>query len=77
MSLKSVAPEMQGLSKNIGYQKHFSVPYQVSMNSGYHYCNGALISSTWVLSSASCYKKRVEIRLGEHNIGTNEGREQL
>ena len=53
------------------------MPYQVSLNSGYHYCGGALISSMWVLSSASCFKSRVEVRLGEHNIQKTEGKEQL
>ncbi|KAJ0055074.1 hypothetical protein NL108_009012, partial [Boleophthalmus pectinirostris] len=53
-----------------------SVPYQVSLNAGYHFCGGSLISSQWVVSAAHCYKSRINVRLGEHNIAVNEGTEQ-
>uniref|UniRef100_A0A3B5BEK8 trypsin n=1 Tax=Stegastes partitus TaxID=144197 RepID=A0A3B5BEK8_9TELE len=40
-----------------GYEcRKNSVPYQVSLNSGYHFCGGSLISSSWVVSAAHCYK---------------------
>ncbi|XP_056276909.1 trypsin-like [Pseudoliparis swirei] len=52
------------------------VPYQVSLNAGYHFCGGSLISSQWVVSAAHCYKSRIQVRLGEHNIAVNEGTEQ-
>uniref|UniRef100_A0A2K6CS34 trypsin n=1 Tax=Macaca nemestrina TaxID=9545 RepID=A0A2K6CS34_MACNE len=45
-----------------------SVPYQVSLNSGYHFCGGALISEQWVVSAGHCYKPRIQVRLGEHSI---------
>ncbi|KAM9327170.1 trypsin-like isoform 2-T2 [Gastrophryne carolinensis] len=54
-----------------------SVPYQVSLNSGYHFCGGSLVNSLWVISAAHCYKSRIQVRLGEHNIITNEGSEQF
>ncbi|XP_049749473.1 cationic trypsin-3-like [Elephas maximus indicus] len=54
-----------------------SIPYQVSLNSGYHFCGGALIRDQWVLSAAHCYKSRIQVRLGEHNIEVLEGNEQF
>ncbi|KAB5586523.1 hypothetical protein PHYPO_G00002700 [Pangasianodon hypophthalmus] len=61
-----------------GYEcRKNGVPYQVSLNAGYHFCGGSLISNLWVLSAAHCYKTRIEVRLGEHNIDVNEGTEQF
>ncbi|XP_069853443.1 trypsin-4-like [Dipodomys merriami] len=54
-----------------------SVPYQVSLNSGYHFCGGSLINDQWVVSAAHCYKSRIQVRLGEHNINIQEGSEQI
>nr|XP_028569019.1 anionic trypsin-like [Podarcis muralis] len=54
-----------------------SVPYQVSLNSGYHFCGGSLINEQWVVSAAHCYKSRIEVRLGEHDIMQVEGGEQF
>ncbi|XP_041844258.1 trypsin-1-like [Melanotaenia boesemani] len=52
-------------------------PHTVSLNSGYHFCGGSLINENWVVSAAHCYKSRVEVRLGEHDITVNEGTEQF
>ncbi|XP_040217644.1 trypsin-like [Rana temporaria] len=54
-----------------------SVPYQASLNSGYHFCGGTLVNAQWVVSAAHCYKSSIQVRLGEHNIALNEGTEQF
>ncbi|XP_001362475.1 anionic trypsin-like [Monodelphis domestica] len=54
-----------------------SVPYQVSLNAGYHFCGGSLINEQWVVSAAHCYMSRIQVRLGEHNIEVTEGNEQF
>uniref|UniRef100_A0A8B9H028 trypsin n=1 Tax=Astyanax mexicanus TaxID=7994 RepID=A0A8B9H028_ASTMX len=54
----------------------YSQPWQVSLNVGYHFCGGSLVNENWVVSAAHCYKSRIEVRLGEHNIQVTEGTEQ-
>uniref|UniRef100_A0A8C6XQC9 Peptidase S1 domain-containing protein n=1 Tax=Naja naja TaxID=35670 RepID=A0A8C6XQC9_NAJNA len=56
-------------------QKH-SVPYQVSLNTGYHLCGGSIINSQWIVSAAHCYRSRIQVRLGEHSLTKNDGSEQ-
>ncbi|XP_026040585.1 serine protease 42-like [Astatotilapia calliptera] len=55
----------------------YSEPHQVSLNSGYHFCGGSLINQNWIVSAAHCYKSRIQVRLGEHDISVNEGTEQF
>ncbi|XP_031431974.1 trypsin-3-like [Clupea harengus] len=57
--------------------RRHSVPYQASLNAGQHFCGGSLISSQWVVSAAHCYTRRIQVRLGEHSLSSNEGTEQL
>ncbi|XP_061093523.1 trypsin-1-like [Conger conger] len=62
-----------------GYEcEPYSQPWQVSLNAGYHFCGGSLVSADWVVSAAHCYKSpsTLQVRLGEHDISRNEGTEQ-
>ncbi|XP_073728830.1 uncharacterized protein [Misgurnus anguillicaudatus] len=61
-----------------GYEcQPHSQPWQVSLNVGYHFCGGSLVTKNWVVSAAHCYQSRIEVRLGEHHIGKNENTEQF
>ena len=50
-----------------------------SISDGFRLCGGSLVNENWVITSASCVhdRRRVEVRLGEHNIRVIEGTEQL
>uniref|UniRef100_A0A3B4WZR0 trypsin n=1 Tax=Seriola lalandi dorsalis TaxID=1841481 RepID=A0A3B4WZR0_SERLL len=62
-----------------GYEcRPHSVPWQVSLNNGWHFCGGTLINSRWVVSAAHCYKGVfTSLRLGEHHIRYKDGPEQF
>ncbi|KAL3983969.1 pyruvate dehydrogenase E1 component alpha subunit [Sarotherodon galilaeus] len=53
-----------------------SVPYQVSLRAGGHYCSGSLISSQWVLSAGQCATSWPKVCLGEHSFSVDEGTEE-
>ena len=50
----------------------------VSLNTGWHFCGGALVNENWVVSAASCLMgiRKLHVRLGEHHIAVDEGTEQ-
>ncbi|XP_026053156.1 elastase-1-like [Carassius auratus] len=60
-----------------------SWPWQISLQylsggSYYHTCGGSLIRANWVMTAAHCVdtSRTWRVVLGDHNLNTNEGREQ-
>ncbi|KAJ8668829.1 hypothetical protein QAD02_000088 [Eretmocerus hayati] len=54
-----------------------SWPWQVAVLNRYGeaFCGGTLVSSRWVLTAAHCVRKRLSVRIGEHNLLVKEGPE--
>jgi len=55
-----------------------SWPWQVALKqSGRIFCGGTLLDQNWVLTAAHCKKPSGQVVLGEHNLYTSEGSEQV
>uniref|UniRef100_A0A674IX02 trypsin n=1 Tax=Terrapene triunguis TaxID=2587831 RepID=A0A674IX02_9SAUR len=69
----------QGVDRIVGgYEcSPHSQPWQVSLNVGYHFCGGSLITDQWVVSAAHCCPDSMQVILGDHNIQVFEHTEHL
>jgi len=55
-----------------------SWPWQVALkNNGELVCGGTLLDQNWVLTAAHCERPFTQVVLGEHNLYTSEGTEQV
>ncbi|GAB0093216.1 Peptidase S1 domain-containing protein [Sergentomyia squamirostris] len=52
-------------------------PWQVAIFNRFKeaFCGGTLISPLWIITAAHCVRKRLYVRLGEHNLEVKDGTE--
>jgi len=72
-------PESEGYIVGGSSAQRGSLPWQVSIQTWYHFCGGTIIGKRWILTAAHCFtggSNGVKIVAGEHNLRYSDGSEQ-
>lgn len=76
---KSKSPLLSHMLRIIGGKsaRKGQWPWQVAIFNRFKeaFCGGTLISPIWVITAAHCVRKRLYVRLGEHNLEIKDGTE--
>ncbi|KFM81961.1 Chymotrypsinogen B, partial [Stegodyphus mimosarum] len=58
--------------------KRGSWPWQVAILNKHRepFCGGTLLTKSWILTAAHCVRRKLLIRIGEHDLMSDEGTEQ-